>query len=157
MTHLAAVAGSHVQEREDQEVGFCSYCGAIGGDGPRVCGECGLGVRLETAAGVLRSPGAAFLVVRGDGRVSAASSTAERIFGRDGDLSGEPLGALMVARADDGELARSVSIAAAGGPGTVGLDVELAGVTGTPRARSARVTVARCGLPPAALVVIERV
>jgi hypothetical protein len=140
--HLATVAGSRV---EDDAVEFCSYCGKLGIGGGRVCSECGLGVRLETSAGVLQSPGAAFLVVRGDGLISAASAAAERMLGTH-DVVGRPVIALLRA----GELAGAVALAAAGDPGVVEISAQL------PGGRGVRATVAACGFPPAALVVLER-
>ena len=76
--HLVAVAGSHTEEGVD----FCSYCGRFDPDTERVCSHCGLGVRLRTAKEVAIGPDAAFLIVRPDGRVSAASAAAERLLGR---------------------------------------------------------------------------
>jgi hypothetical protein len=151
VTHLAAVAGSHVQE---EAVEFCSYCGSLEFEGRRVCSECGLGVRLATRDGVLTSPGAAFLVVRTDSRVSAASAAAESMLATHGDLVGKPVLALLTSRDADGDLARTISLAAAGDPRAVELDAEL---VGTARRRAAvHLTVTACGLPPAALVVLER-
>ena len=151
MTHLAAVAGSHVQE---EAVEFCSYCGSLEFEGQRVCSECGLGVRLATADGVLRAPGAAFLVVRADGRVSAASASAERMLTTHGDLVGKPVLALLPSPDSTAELTRLISLAAAGDPRIVEVDAEL---VGTARRRAVvRAKVTACGLPPAALVVLER-
>ena len=133
MIHLAAVAGSH-----EEEVGFCSYCGQFRADDGRVCSECGLGVRLHTDAAVLRSPGASFLIVRGDGIVSAASAAAERLLGH---TVGRPVGAVL----SSAEVPRAVALAAAGRPAPVSF-----------QAREFTVTVAPCGLPPAALVLLER-
>ena len=152
MTHLAAVAGSHVDE---DSIAFCSYCGQIDGDTQRVCAECGLGVRLETTGGVFDSPGAAFLVVRGDGRVAAASAAAERLLDGHGELVGKSLLGLVTTPADEGDLARAVSLAAAGSRRVQTLPGVLAG---TVRRRAAvELKVAACGVPPAALVVLDRV
>jgi len=151
VTHLAAVAGSHV---DDETVGFCSYCGTLDGASRRVCTECGLGVQLRTSPGVLRSPGAAFLVVRADGRVSAASAAAERMLTTHGELVGKPLMALLHNREEEVLLARSVALAASGRPHTAEMAVEL---LGTSRKRAgARAKIASCGQPPAALVLLER-
>ena len=133
MIHLAAVAGSH-----EEEIGFCSYCGRLDDEGQRVCSECGLGVRLHTDADVLRSPGSSFLIVRADGIVSAASAAAERLLGQ---TVGRPVATVLGNR----DLPAAVAKAAAGRPAPVRLPVD--GMT---------VTVAPCGLPPAALVLLER-
>lgn len=77
--HLSTAAGSHT---DGEEVEFCSYCGRLDADNERVCSECGLGVRLRTGKDVPVGPDAAFLIVREDGRVSAASVVAERLLGR---------------------------------------------------------------------------
>jgi hypothetical protein len=76
--HLVAVAGSHTEDG----VEFCSYCGRFDSDTERVCSHCGLGVRLRTDKDVSIGPEAAFLIVREDGQVSAASAAAERLLGR---------------------------------------------------------------------------
>jgi hypothetical protein len=132
--HLAAVAGSH-----DQEVAFCSYCGRLEEDGGRVCTACGLGVRLQTDASVLRSPGASFLVVRYDGVIAAASAAAEELLDTP---VGRPVTSLLTAP----EPRSAVSFAATGRGRPVTLPSD-----------GMRLRVAPCGAPPAALVVLERV
>jgi hypothetical protein len=131
--HLAAVAGSH-----EAEVEFCSYCGQFQAGEGRVCAECGLGVRLRTDGSVLRSPGATFLIVRGDGIVSAVSKAAEQLLG---DVVGRHVRAVL----NSNELPPAVIRAAAGDadPATFSVD-------------DMTVTVASCGLPPAALVLLVR-
>jgi len=131
--HLAAVAGSH-----EEEVGFCSYCGRLDNEGQRVCSECGLGVQLHTDASVLRSPGSSFLIVRGDGVIGSVSAAAERLLG---NVVGRHVGTVLISA----ELLPAVARAAAGRPAPTSFRVE--GMT---------VTVAPCGLPPAALVLLER-
>ena len=133
MIHLAAVAGSH-----EEEIGFCSYCGRLDDASQRVCSECGLGVRLHTDADVLRSPGSSFLIVRADGIISAASAAAERLLG---STVGRPVASVIHSQ----ELPPAVALAAAGRPAPVRF-----------RAQGMTVTVAPCGLPPAALVLLER-
>lgn len=100
-----------------------------------MCSECGLGVRLQTDAPALPEPDAAFLVVRGDGIVSAVSASAERL------LAGRSVPAFLTAP----DVAAAVSLAAAGHPAPVKL-----------RAGGMAVTVAPCGPPAAALVVFAR-
>jgi len=95
-------------------------------------------VRLRTDAAVLRSPGATFLIVRGDGIVSAASMSAEQLLG---DVVGRHIRAVL----NSADLPPAVARAAAGDaePETI----PVAEIT---------VIVASCGLPPAALVLLER-
>jgi hypothetical protein len=95
-------------------------------------------VRLHTAAAVLRSPGSAFLVVRDDGIVSAASAAAER-------LLGETVGRPVTTFLRHPDLLPAVVVAARGRPAPVSLSLP-----------ELTVTVAPCGLPPAALLVLER-
>ena len=151
MSHLATVAGSQC---EVDSVDFCSYCGRLGEDDQRVCSECGLGVRLTTSARVMRAGGAAFLVVRGNGRVSAASAAAEQILSRHGSLVGKPIAALMAVRGTGDGLDRAVAQAASGDPSAERLEVGLLRTGG--RRAGAHVTVTACGSPTAALVLIER-
>lgn len=152
MSHLAEVAASHLQG-SDEAVGFCSYCGRLEIERQRVCSACGLGVRLQTSAGVLGSAGATFLVVRSDGRVSAASAAADRMLAMDGNLVGQPLAGLITSREDDGALARAVKLAAAGDPRVADVGVALVGARR--RCAEVRARVTACGLPPAALVLLE--
>ena len=133
MLHLAAVAGSH-----DEEIGFCSYCGRLDNEGQRVCSECGLGVQLHTDASVLRAPGSSFLVVRGDGIIGSVSASAEHLLG---NVVGRHVGTVLTSA----ELLPAVVRAAAGRPGPTSFRVD-----------RMTVTVAPCGLPPAALVLLER-
>jgi hypothetical protein len=131
--HLAPVAGSH-----EEEVRFCSYCGQFQTDDRRVCSKCGLGVQLHTDAGVLRSPGSSFLIVRGDGIVSAASVAAEQ-------LLGPTVGRHVRAVLNSNELPPAVALAAAGRPEPATFMVQ-----------EMTVTVAPCGDPPAALLIVQR-
>jgi PAS domain-containing protein len=145
--HLAAVAGSHASARDgDEKVGFCSYCGQLDGGTQRVCPSCGLGVLLETDSAALRAPGAAFVIVRAGGRISAVSAAAEGMIGNQESLIGRPLLALIVGP----QLAQMVAIAGAGHGGPFSLDVERIG------GGRLRATVATCAEPRAAIVVLER-
>ena len=134
MIHLAAVAGS-----QEQEVGFCSYCGRHDDEERRVCSDCGLGVRLHADRSVVPEPGSPFLIVRGDGVISAASAAAERLLGQ---IVGLPVTAVLT----HPDLLPTVALATSGRPAPVTLTVD-----------RMNATVAPCGLPPAALVVLERV
>ena len=154
MTHLAAVAGRHQQGSNSEEVEFCSYCGQIGGDDPfRVCGSCGMGVRLRTDARALDSDATPFLIVRGDGTISAASMAAERDLPHSAPLVGRPL--LAVVASVEGDLAGAVALAASGSAGLARMQVEP--VDAERRVRvSMHATITSCGEPRAALVVIRR-
>lgn len=153
--HLAAVAGGHLQGGDEEAIGFCSYCGRIGAvSQQRVCSDCGLGVRLRTDARALRAPGAAFLIVLADGTVSAASAAAERALGGVEPLAGRPVLALLAARDAGTNLATAVALAAAGGGGVVALGVDR--LEGNRRSGALEVTIAPCGDPQAALLVLER-
>ena len=124
-------------------VHFCTHCGALSNESERrVCGQCGLGVVLACAPGLLPKPGAAFLVVKADLRISAASMAAESMLG-DG-LVGEPL--LEVLSGDPG-LARWIVRASMGSSRVVSVALR----RGTRRLNG---RVAACGEPPAALLVL---
>lgn len=120
----------------------------MGGDEhERVCRACGLGVRLHTHADALRSDGSPFLIVRADGTVSAMSASAEKEFG---DLVARQLLSVLEAR----DLPGAVASAAEGEGGVVTLSARP--LVGRRFRAKVRVTIAPCGDPPAALVVIER-
>ena len=125
-------------------VHFCTHCGALSeAPSQRVCSACGLGVVLECAPGVLPRSGAAFLVVKSDLRISAASEAAEAFLGD--DLVGQPL--LEVLSGDPG-LPRWISRAAMGSGRVVSVALRKG-------ARRINGRVAACGSPPAALVVLQ--
>jgi hypothetical protein len=128
------------------EARFCTHCGALSHESPqRVCGACGLGVVLSCMAGVLPRAGAAFLVVKSDLRISAASVAVEPLLGDPDALVGEPL--LEVLSGDPG-LARWVGRAAMGSQRVVSVALR----RGTRRING---RVAACGDPPAALIVLD--
>ena len=154
MTYLAAVAGPHQQGSEDGDVEFCSYCGRVDGDkAARVCGHCGLGVRLRTDARAFHDDSEPFLIVRGDSVISAASATAERELPHAGTLIGRSLLALFAC--PDGDLAGTVALAASGSAGVATLPVEPLQATRRERGPM-EATIASCGEPRAALVVVRR-
>jgi hypothetical protein len=99
-------------------------------------------VVLACAPGLLPKPGAAFLVVKADLRISAASTAAETVLG-DG-LVGKPL--LDVLSADPA-LPRWIVRAAMGSTRVVAVALRIG-----PRRVNGRV--AACGDPPAALLVL---
>jgi hypothetical protein len=124
-------------------VHFCTHCGTLSNDGGRrVCGRCGLGVVLSCAPGLLPREGAAFLVVRADLRISAASEAAERHLG--GDVVGEPLFDVL---SGDPALTRWIVRASMGSSRVVAVALRIG-----PRRMNGRV--AACGNPPAALLVL---
>ena len=123
-------------------VHFCTHCGTLSDDATqRVCSACGLGVVLDCAPGVLPRSGAAFLVVKSDLRISAASEAAANMLG---DVAGEPL--LNVISGDPG-LARWIGRAAMGSQRVVSVALRIG-----PRRVNGRI--AACGTPPAALLVL---
>ena len=164
MRHLARVRPSSAQGRADGEdlTRFCTHC-AVLFDEPtapagtpnrgRVCPRCGLGVVLTCSAATLTAPGAAFLVVTADLRVSAASQAAEDMFEEPDGTYGRPLMSLLTSPAGVGEMARAVTRAANGTLAPTTLPVEPASSTASASGLAARV--GGCGNPPAALVVIE--
>ncbi len=124
-------------------VHFCTHCGTLSNEGERrVCGRCGLGVVLSCAPGLLPRPGAAFLVVKADLRISAASEAVEPLLGE--GLIGQPL--LDVLSGDPG-LPRWIVRAAMGSSRVVSVALRRG-----PRRLNGRV--AACGEPPAALLVL---
>src|ERR687883_1167921 len=135
MRHLARVHPSSAHGRADREeqTRFCTHCATLF-DTPaetagaptrgRVCSRCGLGVVLTCSSATLSSPGAAFLVVRADLRVSAASQPAEDLFAVPDGTYGRPLMSLVTSPVGLGELTRLVVRAASGAfdPATIGVE-----------------------------------
>jgi hypothetical protein len=123
-------------------VHFCTHCGALSPGAPqRVCSACGMGVLLTCEPGVLPRAGAAFLVVKGDLRISAASEAAERMLG---DVCGSPL---LDVLSGDPALPRWIGRAAMGSQRVVSVALR----SGTRRVNG---RIAACGDPPAALLVL---
>ena len=171
MRHLARVHPASTQGRVEGEelTRFCTHCATLF-DAPtaqagtpnrgRVCTRCGLGVVLPCSAATLTAPGAAFLVVTSDLRVSAASQAAENMFAVPDGIYGRPLMSLLTSPAGVGELARVVVRAANGAFAPATLPVEAAAGSVAVPATGATATalearVGGCGNPPAALVVVE--
>jgi hypothetical protein len=124
-------------------VHFCTHCATLSDESERrVCGRCGLGVILSCAPGLLPKPGAAFLVVKADLRISAASEAVEPLLGA--DLVGQPL---MDVLSGDPGLARWIVRASMGSSRVVSVALR----RGTRRLNG---RVAACGEPPAALLVL---
>lgn len=137
---------THGRDSRLHAVRFCTHCGAVQEEAPqRVCGRCGLGVVLWTAPGLLAKQGAAFLVVKRDLRVSAASVGVRKLLGDPDALvgmslievfSGDPGLPRWIARASMGSH-RVASVALRRGP------------------RRVNGRIAACGDPPAALLILE--
>jgi hypothetical protein len=110
----------------------------------RVCADCGLGVVLTCEPGVLPRAGAAFLVVKSDLRISAASAAVEPLLGDPESLVGEPVLDIL---SGDPSLTRWVARAAMGSRRVVSVALR----RGTRRLNG---RVATCGEPVAALIVL---
>jgi hypothetical protein len=158
MRHLAQVHpdSAHGRAAGDALTHFCTHCASLF-DQPaarrRVCPSCGLGVVLTCSSATLEAPGAAFLVVTSDLRVSAGSKQAEDLFSAHDGIFGRPLMSLITSPDGIGELAQLV-VAAAGGtmaPSTI--PVQSAGSKLDDVSLEARI--GGCGNPPAALIVVE--
>jgi hypothetical protein len=142
---------------------FCTRCGttteepeaqAVPFGFDRVCGRCGMGIMLTAPQKVLPGPGAAFVVITREGRVSAVSEAAEPLVGEEAGLLGMPIGSALASDEGDDRLARQVARAAGGGR-----DVAEATVAPVPqgsRPSKLRARIASCGPPRAALLVLER-
>ena len=127
-------------------VHFCTHCGALSGEtSARVCTACGLGVVLSCEPGILPRAGAAFLVVKSDLRISAASAAVEPLLGDPEALVGEPV---LDVIAGDPALPRWIARAAMGSRRVTSVALR----RGTRRING---RVASCGSPSAALVVLE--
>lgn len=139
---------------------FCGSCGQPPEPGPaavaRVCARCGMGVLLATGAAAAPAPGAPFLIVDATLAVGGLSTAAEALLQTaEPDAIGCPLTAFLEpadAEATGPEALVAAVLAAAGDPAFSARSVVVrpAGEFGV--RFSARV--ARCGPPPAALVVL---
>jgi hypothetical protein len=126
-----------------QAVYFCTDCGALTHDEPqRVCGECGMGVMLSCAPELLLRPGAAFLVVKSDLRISAASAASASLL--EDDVVGMPLSEVF---SGDPALPRWIGRAAMGSR-------RVATVALRRGTRRIDARIGACGDPPAALIVL---
>jgi hypothetical protein len=125
---------------------FCTHCGTLSNEGDRrVCGRCGLGVVLTCAPGLLPRPGAAFLVVKSDLRISAASVAVEPLLGDADALVGRALPDVL---SGDPGLPRWIVRASMGSGRVVSVSLR----RGTRRVNG---RIAACGEPPAALLILS--
>lgn len=129
-----------------QDIHFCTHCGSMSSEAStRVCASCGLGVMLACERGVLPRAGAAFLVVKSDLRISAASAAVEPLLGDPDALSGRPV---LDVVSGDPSLPRWIARAAMGSRRVTSVALR----RGTRRLNG---RIATCGQPPAALLVLE--
>ena len=139
---------THGREQRQEAARFCTHCGVVTDDAPqRVCESCGLGIVLNCARDAAPGPGAAFLIVTTDLRVTGASAAAEDIFPDIFELIGKPL--LDVLRGD-GALPRQVARAAMGSSKAATAWVRI-----DEHGRPFRARIVACGYPPAALIVLS--
>lgn len=143
---------------------FCTRCAATAEDPDaqsvpfgfdRVCTKCGMGVMLTAPRKALPGPGAAFVIITREGKISAVSEAAESLIGEEPGLLGMPVGSALASADGDDHLGRQVARAAG-----AGREIARANVTPVLQAggRPARLTarIANCGPPRAALLVLER-
>ena len=127
-------------------VHFCTHCAALSSESTaRVCTACGLGVVLTCEPGILQRAGAAFLIVKSDLRISAASGAVEPVLGDPDALVGQPVLDIL---SGDPSLPRWIARAAMGSRRVTSVALR----RGTRRLNG---RVATCGDPAAALLVLE--
>ena len=150
MTSLTRHDAGLTQGREQRPdaIRFCTHCGAVTDDAPqRVCTACEWGVVLTCARQDAPRPGAPFLIVLTDLRVSAASATAEPLFGDPDEVVGTNV--LDLLRGDNA-LPRQIMRAAMGSSrGTT------TWVRTEEHGRPHKTRIAACTSPPAALIVLS--
>lgn len=142
---------------------FCTRCAATAAEPEaqglpfgfdRVCSRCGMGVMLTAPRQAVPGPGAAFLVVTREGRISAVSEGAESLVGEEPGLLGMPVASALASTGGDEHLARQVARAAGAGR-------EVAQAIVTPVLQAGenptrlRARIAGCGPPRAAILVLE--
>jgi hypothetical protein len=150
MTSLTRHDAGHTQGRDQRPdaIRFCTHCGAVTDDAPqRVCTACEWGVVLSCARDAAPRPGAPFLIVTTDLRVTAASATTESLFGDPDELVGT--GVLDLLRGD-AALPRQLMRAAMGS--TKGTTTW---VRTEEHGRPHKARIAACGTPPGALIVLS--
>ena len=139
---------THGREQRPDAIRFCTHCGAVTDDAPqRVCTACEWGVVLSCAREDAPRPGAPFLIVTTDLRVSAASATTEPLFGVPDELVGTSVLDILHG---DSALPRQVMRAAMGSSrGTT------TWVRTVEHGRPHKTRIAACSTPPAALIVLS--
>ena len=164
MTAIAQIPGVHAASPPREErTRFCTRCSTMAEEPEaqgvpfgfdRVCGRCGMGIMLTAPRKALPAPGAAFVVVTREGRISAVSETAEHLVGEEAGLLGMPVGSALTSDEGDDRLARQVARAAGGGRDVN--EATLAPVPQGSRPAKLKARIASCGPPRAALLVLER-
>jgi hypothetical protein len=148
MTSLTREGQTHGREDRQDAIRFCTHCGEVTDDAPqRVCPACHWGVILTCAREAAPRPGAPFLIVTTDLRVSAASATTEPLFGDPDQVVGTSL--LDLVRGDV-VLPRQVARAAMGSRAQA-----TSWVRTEEHGRPRKVRIAACASPPAAIVVLS--
>jgi hypothetical protein len=150
MTSLTRHDAGQTQGRDDRPdaIRFCTHCGAVTDDAPqRVCTSCEWGVVLSCAREAAPRPGAPFLIVTSDLRVSAASATTEPLFGQPDEVVGTSVLDLL---RGDVALPRQIARAAMGSRQHVTTWVRT-----EEHGRPHKARIAACGEPPAALIVLS--
>jgi PAS domain-containing protein len=140
---------------------FCSRCGHPADEPPgrpelrrRICERCEEGVLLSCSRDALPGDAAAFVICTYDLSVTAVSQAGERIFGKEEEVVGGSLLALVTSPLGDDQLARHAGLAAQRACDPVVMPLRLA----SPDAESVGTLAARiatCGPPRAALVTVE--
>jgi hypothetical protein len=151
-----------MDEEQRPTIWFCGHCGAQpAAAGPpasdaRVCGDCGLGLLLETAADAAPAPGGAFLVLDRSLSVCAVSRGAEELLATsETDAVDHHVSELLVPAYS--EAGRGMSLAAAVSAATLGAD-EVCNVFVRPAnlfGVRLRARIVHCGPPQAALLAFE--
>jgi PAS domain-containing protein len=114
-----------------------------------------MGVMLCAATKALPGPGAAFVVVTREGRISAVSEAAEPLVGQEAGVVGMPVATVLSCPDGDAQLTRTLARAAGSGREVVDATVTPAAQPGGRRGPLAA-RIAGCGPPRAALLVLER-
>jgi hypothetical protein len=160
---LAVVPAPLPLERvERATVWFCGHCGSqptiddSSAPSDRVCGDCGLGLLLQSGADAAPAPGGAFLVLDATLSVCAMSEAAERLLATsETEAVNRHITELVVpadAEAQGPEnLAVAVTWAARGDEATRNVVVRPATTFGV----RLRARIASCGPPRAALLVFD--
>jgi hypothetical protein len=144
-----------------EPIHFCSRCGCPAEQAPgrpearrRVCDQCGMGMVLSCPRDALPGDASAFLIVDHELEVRAVSKAAERYFGKEGELIGNPLLELVTSPLGDDQLARKAATAAQRTTDPVIMPLRLASPKGSDVGTMAA-RIATCGPPRAALITVE--